>query len=303
MNTTKAQPAANETPAVIEYLQPGENLTNHVITRLGEMVTTGELKLPKNYAAEHAVRSAWFALQDVKSRDEVPALQCCTKHSIANAMLKMVRRGLNVDKSQGYFIVYGSTLQWQDSYLGTIAIALRENVAQEVSAQPIYEGDEFAYETRNGRKYITVHNQAFENINNDKLKGAYCIVTPPNGGEPFAEVMTMQQIRLAWMQGPMKGNSKAHNNFPDQMAMKTVIQRGLKQIIKTTDDSSLFEDEVLDVPYQEVKNKIAGDANKTAIGFKEPEPAVVDTIAEPVAQSATAGQAEQEMTALPEFMK
>lgn len=286
-----------EKPAVIEYLQPGENLTNHVIGRIGEMTKDGELLLPKNYAAEHAVRSAWFYLQDVTDKDGNPALVKCTKHSIANAMLRMVRRGLNVDKQQGYFIMYGNTLQWQDSYLGTIAIALREKVATQVSAQVIFEGDEFAYETRDGRKYVTKHNQHFDNINLDKIKGAYAIITPPEG-EPFAEVMTMQQIRLAWMQGPMKGNSPAHKNFPDQMAMKTVIQRGLKQIIKTTDDSSLLDDEVFDVPFQEMKTAITDGANKQTIGFNEPAPAA---ISEPA--STQAAPAMETANAEPEFMK
>ena len=127
----------------------------------------------------------------------------------------------------------------------------------------IYEGDDFEYEidAETGRKRILKHKQDFKNIDNNKILGAYATV-PLNDGTKHVEIMPMTQIRHAWMQGATKGQSPAHKNFPDQMAIKTVIGRACKLFISTSDDSGLFtksaeEAEVIvqAKPQQEVKEE------------------------------------------------
>jgi len=53
--------------------------------------------------------------------------------------------------------------------------------------------------------------------------------------------------------------SLAHKSFPDEMAKKTVINRALKPIIESLDDSSLFYDEKpenLDKSKEDIKQEI-----------------------------------------------
>ena len=155
----------------------------------------------------------------------------------------MVLQGLAVSKNQGYFIVYGDKLEFQRSYFGTVALAKRTGgITKDPVANIIYEGDEFVYEINPETAQIKIlkHDQKIENIDNNKIKAAYALIKLPDGTSQIG-LMSMQQIRAAWNQGPTKGQSPAHKNFPDEMAKKTVIGRACKLIINSSDDAWLYE--------------------------------------------------------------
>lgn len=260
-----------------------EQTVDVVLSRVREFQDAGMIRLPADYSPENALKSAWLILQGVKDSNKKPVLEVCTSDSIANSLFDMVVKGLNPVKKQCYFIAYGNTLSCDESYLGTIAIAKREADVKDVVPNCIYEGDNFKYaiDTKTGRKTIIEHEQDIDNLVPEKLKGAYAIVEF-NDGTFKTEIMTMAMIRKAWLQGAAKGNSPAHNNFPDQMAMKTVISRAVKIDIGSSDDSHLRLDDVA----EGVKEVVREKANKTEIGFNEPpaQPAniVASTIKKPV---------------------
>ncbi|WP_231464767.1 recombinase RecT [Pedobacter sp. Leaf132] len=243
-----------------------EGTVDSILKRVSDFQSTGELVLPTNYVPENAVRAAWLMLQETVDRNDKPALEVCTKESIANAFLEMVTKGLSVVKKQCYFVVYGNKLSLEDSYIGKIAIAKREAGVKEVNAVTIYEGDVFEYENdvETGRKKIISHKQSLKNINPDKIVGAYAIVCYVDGTRD-CEIMTLPQIQKAWAQGGAKGNSPAHKNFPDQMAEKTVINRALKIDVGSTDDSTLVKDRV----YENVSHEIRNQANTKEIDFED----------------------------------
>lgn len=287
MSQNNATPAV--TPAKFE-----EATVDGVIQKIAKLQQTGELSLPDNYNAENAIRAAWLILQDVKDRNDKPALEVCTKASIANAMYEMVMKGLSVVKKQGYFIVYGNQLSFDESYIGDIAIAKRDCGVEEVNAVVIYDGDVFEYEidlVNKGRKKVTKHEQTIANINPDKIVGAYAIVTFKDGTASH-EIMTIAQIRLAWAQGAAKGNSPAHKNFPDQMACKTVINRALKIITGTSDDSHLQERD--DQATASLKQEIKDNANKKEIGIDDKS-----KVKAPVAVKTAAAEKPSAVTDLP----
>ena len=156
----------------------------------------------------------------------------------------MVLQGLAVSKNQGYFIVYGDKLEFQRSYFGTVALAKRTGgITKDPVANIIYEGDEFVYEINPETAQIKIlkHDQKIENIDNNKIKAAYALIKLPDCTSQIG-LMSMQQIRAAWNQGPTKGQSPAHKNFPDEMAKKTVIGRACKLIINSSDDAWLYAD-------------------------------------------------------------
>lgn len=247
---------------------PG-TVADQVLVRIAQFQSGGDLKLPANYSAENAVRSAWLMIQEVKNLDGKPALDVCTKDSIATALLDMVLQGLNPVKKQCYFIVYGNKLQLQKSYMGTMAVAKRVANVKEIKAVPIYEGDEFEYAVDNGRKQVTKHAQSLDNIDPQKWKGAYAIVTYTDG-TTRAEIMSKKQIVASWEMGKAKGNSPAHKNFPDEMACKTVINRALKTDIGASDDADLFEEYIETDPTKAyVDHEISEHANATEIGFND----------------------------------
>lgn len=231
-------------PAETKEVKKFENVTEKVLDRIEKFQADGALILPANYAVENHMKSAWLILQATKDKDNRPVLDVCTKDSIANSLFDMVLQGLSVSKNQGYFVAYGNRLEFQRSYFGTVALAKRAGgIKTEPVANVIYEGDEFVYtiDPNTARIKIVKHEQKIDNIDNNKIKAAYALVTL-NDGSVQVTIMSMQQIRSAWQQGPMKGNSPAHKNFTEEMAKKTVIGRACKMIINSSDDAWLYED-------------------------------------------------------------
>lgn len=219
-----------------------KDISDDVLNRISHFKEAGQLFFPDNYSPENAIKSGMLILQETKTKDNHPVLEYCTRPSIANALLEMVITGLNPMKKQCDFVAYGKTLTMQREYHGTIALAKRFGGINEVNANVIYEGDEFVYELdpNTGKKRIVKHAQDFKNINDDKITGAYAVLTFNDDSiMPYVEIMNMNQIRKAWLQGPMRGNSPAHKNFPGEMSKKTVIGRACKLFISSSDDSNL----------------------------------------------------------------
>lgn len=244
-----------------------ENTKDAVIAKIEEQISSGDLMIPDNYAWKNAVQSGWLHLLEVVDRNNKPALEVCSKESVAIAFLDMIQQGLSVTKKQGYFVVYGTKLSFDPSYFGSITIAKRDCGVSEVNGGVVYEGDDFKYEVdvASGRKKIIKHDQSLDNIDINKIKGAYAIVSF-NDGTSNTEIMTMTQIRSAWAMGGSKGNSPAHKNFPDRMAIKTVSNRALTIMNASSDDSAMMNDD--DQP-SNLRNTIQSKANKTALSFDQ----------------------------------
>ena len=219
------------------------NVTDMVLGRVSDMMSRRELFMPADYSPENALKSAWLTLQDVEDRDHNKALQVCSKQSICNSLLDMVVQGLSPAKKQCYFVVYGKELTLMRSYMGTVAVAKRFSDVSDVYANVIYEGDTFEFEIipETGLKKITKHNTSFENIDINKIKGAYAVVVREDA-DNYVEIMTMDQIKKAWNQGAKKGSSPAHKNFSEEMAKKTVINRACKMFVNTSNDSAILTD-------------------------------------------------------------
>ncbi|MCL6479320.1 MAG: recombinase RecT [Peptococcaceae bacterium] len=252
-----------------------------VAQKVREFLERGELHLPADYSPENAMKSAWLILQETVDRDKKPALQVCTKDSIANALLDMVVQGLNPAKKQGYFIVYGNKLVFQRSYFGTMALAKRvDDSIGEIYAEVVYEGDIFRYRINRGRKEITEHEQALENVDNKKIKAAYCMIIDRDGQVRKTEIMTIDEIKQAWKQSQMhpvddKGNIKpgtTHDKFTAEMCKKTVINKACKPIINSSSDSYLFRRAVnrsSEIAAEvEAEEEIAANANQDVIDIE-----------------------------------
>src|SRR5690554_5350627 len=248
-----------------------------VANRIKEFQEKGEIHFPPNYSPENAMKSAWLILQETKDRNDKPALDVCTRDSIANALLDMVVQGLSPAKKQGYFIVYGNRLSFMRSYFGTMAVTKRLNGVEDIFAQVIYEGDDFEFTIQRGTKKIVKHSQKLENIDISKIVGAYCTIIY-DGGKEFTEIMTKKQIDQAWSKTKMKSNS-VHREFPEEMAKRTVINRTCKLFTNTSDDSDLLiesfnrstEAEYAGGPEEEAQHEIDENANTESIDIQPDE--------------------------------
>src|SRR5699024_5161790 len=197
------------------------------------------LTLPANYNYSNALKSAFFKLQETKDRNNKPALEVCSRGSIANALLDMVTQGLSPAKTQCYFIVYGTQLQLNRSYFGTQAVLKRLTNVKDIWANVIFEGDEFDYEIDGGREKLVKHTTNFLNRDN-KILGDYAVVKTSED-EEILTVMTKKEIDASWGQAKTKN---VQNKFPQEMAKRTVINRAAKAFINTSDDSDLLVDAI-----------------------------------------------------------
>lgn len=247
------------------------DITTQVLAKVASFQQSGELRLPDNYSPENALKSAYLILLETKNKDGKHALEHCTQASIANALLKMVVWGLSPLKKQCDLIMYGDRLECGIEYTGNIVLAKRYGGMKEIKANAIVKGDvfEFQVDTETGYRKIIKHEQSLENMGSKEIIGAYAVITM-NDGTKDVEIMNFAQIKQAWGQGATKGESPAHRNFPDQMAIKTVINRACKLLIRGSDDAVLYNKED-DEPENSVEGlvneNIATNANKKVLDF------------------------------------
>ncbi|RUP38241.1 MAG: recombinase RecT [Acinetobacter sp.] len=240
-----------------------KTISDSVLTRVAEFEKAKAIQLPDNYSAANALKFAYLILSQAVDKDKRKVLEVCTMGSIANALLEMVIQGLNPMKKQCYFIAMGSELVMMRSYQGSIAVAKRVAGVQSINSQVVYEGDVLIYEIgKDGVKRLIKHEQAIENINNAKIRGAYAIAVTKEG-DCVLEIMNKDQIFSAWKMGAGGGGTKAHTNFNDEMSKKTVVNRLCKTIINSSDDASLFTEEK-EIPADKIEKAVAIEVQENA---------------------------------------
>lgn len=269
-----------------------KDFTEGMVVKIKQKERFG-LTFPKDYNYTNEFMSAMLILQDTVDMNKKPVLQSCTRASIENALIDMVTDGLSMRKKQCYPVAYAGKLSCQPSVYGATCVARRYGLA-DINAEVVYDGDKFRYTITNGKKTIVEHTQEIDNIDNDKIKGAYAVAVMKDGTVK-TEVMTIKQIKTAWKQGfgyKENGNG-VHQKFTDQMAMKTVKNRLLKSINNThsgfgkeDDYEEISHDEMLeqDVIYDIEQNAnsedfIVADAEvKESVkdGFEKPVVAHLD---------------------------
>lgn len=264
-----------------------KDISTQVLAKIDAFQKSGELTLPKDYNAENALKSAYIILSDPKNN----ILEKCDKGSVAEALLKMVVYGVSPIKKQCYFIPYGNKLECSISYAGNIVTAKRYGNLKSIKANAIFKGDvfEFQVDAETGRRKVIKHTQTLESIGTNEIVGAYAVYEL-NDGTIDTEVMSINQIKMAWGQGGSKGGSPAHKNFADQMACKTVINRACKLLISSSDDSILYDplddDKVIDVTAENVAHEIKTEANKEPLDFSSAEEVKFEEVKEPASNTA-----------------
>lgn len=241
--------------------QKPTKLTDRVLDRINQMKTTQDLSLPRNYNASNALNAAFLELQKVQDRSHRPALEACTQDSIVKALLDMTLQGLSPAKDQCYFIVYGNELQMQRSYFGTVAAVKRLDGVQKVRAEVVHQDDDFEIGANDDMELVVKRfNPKFEN--QDKpITGAFAIIKTDKGTD--FTVMTKKEIDQSWAQTRQK-NNKVQQNFSQEMAKRTVLNRAAKMFINTSDDSDLLTGAINDTTSNEYADEERRDVTPAA---------------------------------------
>ncbi|HFE9158772.1 TPA: recombinase RecT [Streptococcus agalactiae] len=209
-----------------------KQVTSNVATRINQMKDSDGLMIAPKYSVSNALSSAYYALKNgnLLNKDQ---------DSIYNALLDMVTQGLSPAKNQCYFVPYGNAVKLTRSYFGTMKVVKQLPEVKDIYAEVIYKGDEFKIKNENGRKVFVSHDTDWMNADNE-IVGAYCIIEKEDS-EKILTVMTKKEIDKAWSKAKTKN---VQNDFPQEMAKRTVINRAAKQFFNTSDDNDLFLDAV-----------------------------------------------------------
>lgn len=268
-------------------------LTDQVLARVNQIKEQQGLALPTHYNASNALNAAYLALQKVKTKNGQNALQTCDRNSVSKALLDMVLQGLSPAKEQCYFIAYGNQLQMQRSYFGAVAAVKRISGVKKVIAEVVHQDDEFELGSDEDMELIVkkfVPNFA----NQDKpIIGAFALIKTDEGNR--YTVMTIKEIKQSWSQTRQK-NNRVQQNFGQEMAKRTVLNRAAKMFINTTDDSDLltaaindttkneYDDDPKDITAEAqqeddkakaddlMKQALGGDDNANSNSQEAPEP-------------------------------
>lgn len=290
----------------LQTQQLPKSISDSVLQRVTQFREAGELRLPPDYSPENALKAAHLVLLETKNKDGKPALEVCSKESIANALLKMIVLGLSVMKKQCDFIVRGTQLCCDPEYTGNIALAMRYGGLKYHKGNAIFAGDDFKFEVGvDGRRKLIHHKQSLESIGGDVI-GAYVTYELEDGTQDM-EIMNIFQIRNSWLQGAAKGGSMAHKNFTDQMAIKTVYNRMTKLLIRASNDAPLMGDNGSDDNEQkpdvmsEAKQEVLNKANAEEIAFEDVPTETPQAAAdpEPAPQQEAPAQSANSQTEIP----
>lgn len=261
-----------------------KDITEKVLARVNQLEQANEIHFPPNYSYENALKSAWLKLQTVTMTgkdNKTLAIEGCTNTSVANTLFDMVVQGLNPAKNQCYFIPYGNQLTLSTSYFGSVAVTKRLNNVKDVVANCVYQDDVFEYDFdfETGNRVIKSHEQKLENVDFNKMIGAYAVVILEGDETNYVEVMSMAQIEQSWKQRRGGNIGDVHIKFKDQMAMKTVINRACKHFINSSDDSDVLAEAYNNTIRDENEYETIGtevSPNSIEIDIKQEKPKAVD---------------------------
>ena len=215
------------------------NVGTLVLNRVDEMCKVG-FTMPKDYNYVNAVKATMLKLQDVKDKNGKPALEVCTPSSIQSALFSMVVKGLDVSKNQAYLVCYGQQLQLQESYFGKVLQVKRIFPEWEPRPNIVHEGDTFKYTVNpgTGRRELVEHTQSLENLDKP-IVGGYIYLPCADGGKDLY-CMTIKQIMASWSKSRSGGATA--KQFPEKMAMKTLVNSGCTMVINSTPSQSNIAD-------------------------------------------------------------
>ena len=222
-----------------ETKKTSSNVGQLVLSRVDEMCKVG-FTMPKDYNYVNAVKATMLKLQEVKDKNGKPALEVCTPASIQSALFSMVVKGLDVSKNQAYLVVYNDKLQLQESYFGKVLQVKRIFPEWEPRPNIVHADDTFKYTVNpeTGRRELVEHTQSLENLDKP-IVGGYIYLPCADGGKDLY-CMTIKQIMASWSKSRSGGATA--KQFPEKMAMKTLVNSGCTMVINSTPSQSNIAD-------------------------------------------------------------
>lgn len=226
-------------------IQVKKNVGDQVIERVNSLCEAG-FTMPADFSYVNAIKMSMLKLQELKDKNGRSALEVCTPASISTALFQMVTKGLNAALNQGYLIVRGDQLCFQESYFGKVLMVKRIHPDWHPQPVVIREGDVFEHgiDVTTGKKFIIKHEQKFENLDKDFI-GGYIYL--PTGD---VHIMTKKQIMAAWAKSSSREQT-THKAFSEKMVGKTLVNSGCNMIINATPSYNVTLEDSVDTEPEE----------------------------------------------------
>ena len=195
------------------------------------------LNVPEGYDLGSELSLALLRIAQVQDKNYKNALDVCTKESILTALKNMAVNGLSMSRNQCYPIVYGNTLQIQRSYFGTMATLERMFPQYKITTNVIYKGDEYSYDYNEETSCYEIHNLKSSLANKDNpIEGVFGFIKDrATGKSVYSENMTWGEVQKSWKKAK---THNVHDDFPQEMAKRTLINRMCKSFINKNKDVS-----------------------------------------------------------------
>ena len=220
-----AQKATETLPQEVHTAITKKNIADSILNQFNELQEQGQLVFPKNYPIGNQLKLIYATIVD-------KGLQTCEPLSVANSIVETVLQGLDVSRTQCYYISYGGKCTMFRSYFGDVTVAKRTGIVKDIFAKPIYEGDEFELSSDElGRDYVAKHISPFQNRDKEIVGGwARAIM---NDGTYRDCIMTIKEINASWNMTKAKSNNQFQTNFKQEAVKRTVIRRLVKMLFNT----------------------------------------------------------------------
>lgn len=229
-NTNTANTANN---APVTVYQKALVMAKETTTWIQGEVEKGLLSIPEGYNLGNELSLALSKIAQTADRNGIPAFDVCTKASILQALKDMATQGWSISKSHCYPIVYKNQLKLQSSYFGTLATLKLMFPEYKVMANVIFKDDTYDYIYNEDTACYEVHNLKSSLENRDKeVVGAFGFIKDITTGKTvYSEVMNRKEIQKCWDKSTSKQGA-THDDFPQEMAKKSLINRMCKPFIK-----------------------------------------------------------------------
>jgi len=235
--------------ATEEYKDKLTLIREAVLEKVSQAIHNKRLVIPDNYNVNNAIGWVLLQLPKMTDRQGNRIIDNVKVNSIVKAVFEMIVQGLDPIKNQVCFIPYKGKLVCQRTYFGNVAVLRRARQDfKDIYATVVYQDDVFEYSIQNGRKVVIQHKQKLQNIDKDKIIGAYAVAIDKNDCVINTEIMTLNEILTSWSMSTKtlfddNGNliSETHIYFAQEMCKRTVINRLVKFLLNSSIENEVDE--------------------------------------------------------------
>lgn len=197
---------------------------NNFTDEFSKIVPQVKSLLPEHVSFERFERVVRMAVNKNK------ALLGCEPRSLFTACINAAADGLLPDGREGAIIPRKGVACWQPMVAGLMKLARNSGDIASISAQVVFEGEKFRFVLGDEER---IEHERDLTKTGGRIIAAYAVARLKDGSDPIREVMSWQQIEK--VRNVSMAKSGPWNEWPDEMARKSVIRRLSKRLPMSTD--------------------------------------------------------------------